>query len=84
MIVAQTGPVPPTARKRLAARAFRRALNLTPGAAGDYEQALQRLRIAVAEQALELATLAEIKANPYADPLLEAPGFRELRGRIGR
>ena len=53
-------------------------------AAGDYEQALQRLRIAVAEQAPELATLAEIKANPYADPLLEAPGFRELRGRIGR
>lgn len=52
-------------------------------AAGDYEQALLRPRAAVAEQAPEQATLAEIKANPCADPLLEAPGFRELRGRIG-
>lgn len=52
-------------------------------AVGDQETALENLRIAVEDQAPDLVILGEIKANPYADPVLDEPRFLELRGRIG-
>ena len=49
----------------------------------DYDQALEWLEVAVDNQAPDLVTLGEIKANPYADPVLAEPRFQELRDRIG-
>ncbi len=49
----------------------------------DYDQALEWLEVAVDDQAPDLVTLGEIKANPYADAVLDEPRFRELRDRIG-
>jgi len=49
----------------------------------DYDQALEWLEVAVDDQAPDLVTLGEIKANPYADPVLDEPRFQELRDRIG-
>ena len=49
----------------------------------NYDQALEWLEVAVDDQAPDLVTLGEIKANPYADPVLDEPRFQELRDRIG-
>ena len=49
----------------------------------DYDQALEWLEVAVNDQAPDLVSLGEIKANPYANPVLDEPRFRELRDRIG-
>ena len=49
----------------------------------DYEQALEWLEIAVDNKDPDFITLGEIKANPYADPVLDEPRFQELRDRIG-
>ena len=49
----------------------------------DYDQALEWLDIAVDDQAPDLVTLGEIKANPYAIPELDEPRFQVLRDRIG-
>ena len=52
----------------------------------NYEEALQRLEAAVNNPTPDLSdllSLAEIKANPYADPVLEQPRWRALRDRIG-
>ncbi len=52
----------------------------------NYEEALQRLEAAVDNPTPDLSdllSLGDIKANPYADPVLEQPRWRELRDRIG-
>jgi len=48
-------------------------------AVGDYEQALQRLESATRNRAPgDLAPLAALAANPWKDPELDRPAFREL------
>ncbi len=48
-------------------------------AVGDYEQALQRLESAFDNRTLiDVATLTELAANPWSDPELDEPEFREL------
>ncbi len=51
----------------------------------NYEEALQRLEAAVNNPPAfgGLFSLGDIKANPYADPVLEQPRWRALRDRIG-
>ncbi len=49
----------------------------------DYDQALEWLAVAVDDEAPDLVPLGEIKANPYADPVLDEPRFQDLRDRIG-
>ena len=49
----------------------------------DYDQALEWLEVAVDDQAPDFVTLSEIKANPYANPVLDEPRFKELRDQIG-
>ena len=49
----------------------------------DHDQALEWLETAVNDEAPDLVTLGEIKANPYANPILEEPRFQALRDRIG-
>lgn len=49
----------------------------------DYDQALKWLQIAVDDQAPDLVPLGDIKGNPYANPVLDEPRFKELRDRIG-
>ncbi|MGI9257320.1 MAG: hypothetical protein ACR2QQ_00660 [Gammaproteobacteria bacterium] len=49
----------------------------------DYDQALDSLESAVDDEAPDWVTLGEIKANPYADPVLDEPRFQTLRDRIG-
>ena len=50
---------------------------------GDYDQALQRLEMAVDNEEADLVTLGQIKQNAFGDPVLNEPRFRELRDRIG-
>ncbi len=55
-------------------------------ALGDYEEAYQRLEAAVNDPtpaSNDTIPLGNIKANIYADPVLEEPRFQELRDRIG-
>jgi tetratricopeptide (TPR) repeat protein len=48
-------------------------------AVGNHEQALERLESAADIKALiDVATLTELAANPWGDPELERPEFREL------
>jgi tetratricopeptide (TPR) repeat protein len=48
-------------------------------ALGDYDQALDRLKLAMAApSSASYVTLLEIKANPWADPILDEPRFREV------
>ena len=48
-------------------------------ALGDYDQALTRLRAAMAApSSASYVTLLEIKANPWADPVLDEPRFRDV------
>ena len=48
-------------------------------AVGDYEQARQRLESAVQNRTLtDLLALTAIEANPWRDPELNKPEFREL------
>ena len=48
-------------------------------AVGDYDQALERLEAAVDDRAiLDVSTLTEFAANPWNDPVLNEPEFREL------
>ena len=52
----------------------------------NYEEALQRLEVAVNNPTpapADLISLGNIKANAYADPVLEQPHWRALRDRIG-
>ena len=46
---------------------------------GDYEQALQRLESAVSNRVLtDFAVLTAFASNPWNDPVLNEPEFREL------
>jgi hypothetical protein len=48
-------------------------------AIGDYEQALDQLKLAMAApSAASYVSLLEIKANPWADPVLDELRFREV------
>ena len=48
-------------------------------AVGDNEQALQHLRAAVTERiSTDVPTLSELATNPWGDPVLEEPRFREI------
>ncbi len=48
-------------------------------ALGDYDQALTRLRAAMAApSSASYVTLLEIKANPWADPVLDEPRFKDV------
>jgi TolB-like protein/DNA-binding winged helix-turn-helix (wHTH) protein/Tfp pilus assembly protein PilF len=50
----------------------------------DFDQALKWLEVAVKDEAPDLISLAEIKANPYAIAALDEPRFKTLRGQIGQ
>ncbi len=48
-------------------------------ALGDYDEAFRRLEAAMAAPSpANYVTLLEIKANPWADPVLDEPRFREV------
>ncbi len=50
---------------------------------GDYEQALQRLEYAVGNRALtDFAVLTSFASNPWNDPVLNEPEFRELLDKL--
>ncbi len=52
-------------------------------AMGDYERALQRLESAVQDRVpTDMIALTAIEANPWRDPELERPEFRELVSRL--
>ena len=52
-------------------------------AMGDYERALQRLESAVQNRVpTDMIALTAIEANPWRDPELERPEFRELVSRL--
>ena len=50
----------------------------------DFDQALKWLEVAVKDEAPDLISLSEIKANPYAIAALDEPRFKTLRGQIGQ
>ena len=48
-------------------------------ALGDYDEAQRRIESAMAEpSSASYVSLIEIKANPWADPVLEEPRFKEV------
>ena len=50
----------------------------------DYDEAYRRLENALSNPlATDQIALAELKANPYGDSLLDGPRWQELRDRIG-
>jgi adenylate cyclase len=49
----------------------------------DYDQALDRLEIAVNDHDPDLLSLGAIKANPFGISVLEEPRFQALRDQIG-
>jgi len=53
-------------------------------ALGDHDEAYRRLESALSNPlATDQIALAELKANPYGDSLLDGPRWQELRNRIG-
>jgi len=54
-------------------------------ATGDYDEAYRRLESALSNPlATEQISLAELKANPYGNALLDEPHWQEIRDRIGQ
>lgn len=51
-------------------------------ASGDYPEAMRRLRLAIDAREITPGPLQGIKTNVYQDPVLEEPGWRELRAQI--
>jgi tetratricopeptide (TPR) repeat protein len=56
---------------------------MTYGALGNYDEALSWLEEAVNDQALNVPSLGELKANAVQDPVLDQPRFQALLNRIG-